>query len=154
MKTAPSRLASLLGLACTSLMAAATVRAAAPSPTQPAAAWMPHDVLVEYRNLPRAYSCDELWHKVCDMLRTPTDGRSPKLQVRFLTLRALDPQETRWAEAEATAETVVELLEQTQEDLLSTVSNLHAVGAGLRCEESVAKPYRLSPQALVATQAR
>jgi hypothetical protein len=186
MKTAPSRLASLLGLACTTVIATATFAAAAPSPAQRPATWIPHHVLVVYRNLPRAYSCDELWYKVGDLLRavgawksvsitpddckpsTSTDGRSPKLEVRFLTLEALGPENARWAEAQAATETVVlvpghpksltgadcELLEQTQEGLLATVSTLHAVGAALRCEQHVVKPYTLSIQTLVATQAR
>jgi hypothetical protein len=183
-KTAPSRLASLLALACT-VTAPATVVAAAANPTEQPAAWIPHHVMVVYRNLPRAYTCDELWYKVGDLLRalgawasvsitpydckpsTATDGRSPQLEVRFLTLRALDPQNARWAEAKASTETVVlkpghpksltsadcELLAQTQEGLLSLVSNLHVEGEALRCEGSATKPYALSIQTLVATQA-
>jgi hypothetical protein len=142
--------------------------------------------MVAYRDLPRAYTCDELWYKVGDLLRalgawkaisitpydckpgTSTDGRSPELEARFLTLRALDPPNARWAQAHASTETVVlepgrptsltsadcELLEQTQEDLLSLVNDMHVVSGGLHCERSAAKPYALSVRTLVATQTR
>jgi hypothetical protein len=79
------------------------------------AVWVPHDVMVAYRNLPRAYSCDALWYKVRDILReagawrsvsitpydckpsTASDGRSPQLEIRFLTPRTLGPAQARLA---------------------------------------------------------
>jgi hypothetical protein len=88
------------------------------------AVWIPHDVMVRYRNLPQAYGCDALWYKVGDILRaagawravsiTPyacqpsasSNGRAPQLEVRFLTLRALAPAQARWSQTRAVRETV------------------------------------------------
>jgi hypothetical protein len=172
-------LASLVALAY------ATVGVTAPDLVGQPAAWVPHDVIVAYRDLPRAYTCDELWYKVGDLLRalgawnavsitpydckpsTPSDGHSPKLEVRFLTLRSLEPQNARWAQAQAATETIVvapghpksltgadcELLEQTQTSLLAVVADMHVVGEGLRCKASATTPFTLSVQTLVATQA-
>ncbi|HUN27307.1 MAG TPA: hypothetical protein VMU67_13460 [Steroidobacteraceae bacterium] len=135
------------------------------------ATWIGHDVMVAYRNLPYAYSCDALWHKVGDILRaagawdavsitpydckpgTRGDGRSPQLEVRFLTLRTLSPQQARWAEARVVRETVLlapgspqsltrddcELLEQTNERLLSVVASLHVTGRPLECTGPAAR---------------
>ena len=149
---------------------AEALQARAESPAAPASAgspavWIPHDVMVVYRNLPRAYSCDALWYKVGDMLRaagawksvsitpydckpdTHTDGRSPQLEVRFLTLRTVSPQQARWADTHAVPATVTlepghpksldrgdcELLRQTNVRLLSLVQDLRVVGQSLDC---------------------
>jgi hypothetical protein len=145
------------------------------------AAWIPHDVMVRYRNLPRAYGCDALWYKVGDILRaagawravsiTPyacqpsagSDGRSPRLEVRFLTLRALAPAQARWSQTRAVRKTVTlepgtprslsagdcALLVQTEEDVLSQVPTIRVVHRNLPCGTArTATRYSLALQML------
>ena len=167
--------------------AARHAEAASAGPThQEPAAWIPHDVMVAYQNLPQAYSCDALWHKVGDMLRavgawkavsitpydckpsTRSDGRSPQLEVRFLTLRPVAPQNARWAQAMVAPKTVVlepghppslapgdcELLEQTQQDLLSLVPSWQVAGGNLQCSSAKRAPYHLAVKTLIASAAK
>jgi len=93
--------------------------AAVPPATPQLAAWVPHEVLVQYQNLPVAYTCDALWYKVGDILRavgawtyvsitprdckpqTSGDGLSPTLSVHFLALETLAPSAARWAQTHA-----------------------------------------------------
>ena len=156
----------------------------APSNTggQPAV-WVPYHVMVVYDDLPKAYTCDTLWHKVGDILRavgawkyvsitpyackpeTSDNGRAPQLEVRFLTLRTLSPRDAHWAEAHAVSKTVTleagapaslaagdcELLRQTNDNLLSVVSDVHVVDQHLQCaERPAANRYSLSVQTLQA----
>jgi hypothetical protein len=83
--------------------------------SQPAQ-WETFDILVDLRNLPQNYSCDDLWYKFRDVLRwlgagpnmtiTPYDcgyvgggeSRSPHVQVKFELPRPLKGPETRYAE--------------------------------------------------------
>jgi hypothetical protein len=92
---------------------------AATTAAQPAlvpAQWQTFDILVDFQNLPRTYSCDELWYKFRDVLRklgarayttiTPYDcgylgggeARSPRVEVKFQMPRLLHGAETRYAE--------------------------------------------------------
>ena len=49
--------------------ASAFVRAAAPDvPAAQPAEWRSYDLLVRLQNLPRTYSCDDLWYKLRDVL--------------------------------------------------------------------------------------
>jgi hypothetical protein len=151
------------------------------------AVWVPHDVMVAYRNLPRAYSCDALWYKVRDILReagawrsvsitpydckpsTASDGRSPQLEIRFLTLRTLRPAQARLAQARVAHRTVTlkpgspeslgpgdcALLAQTQQDVLSLVSSIHPVERNLDCKRPrTSSAYSLALQTLVPVRAR
>lgn len=169
--------------ACVSFLVLPSAQGATPSLAEQASVWVPHDVMVVYRDLPKPYSCDALWYKVRDILRaagawkavsitpydckpdTNGDGRSPQLEVRFLTLRTVSPENVRWAQTQAVSETVVlkpgnpqslargdcKLLKQTNENLLSLIPNLHVVDQQLQCPaDSTAHPYHLSLQTLVA----
>jgi hypothetical protein len=109
--------ALVLVCACAGV-AGASLAAAPPAMPQPAA-WVPHEVLVQYKNLPVAYTCDALWYKVGDILRavgawtyvsitprdckpqTTGDGLSPSLSVHFLALETLAPSAARWAQTHA-----------------------------------------------------
>jgi hypothetical protein len=93
--------------------------ARAPAGVALPAQWETFDILVDLRNLPQNYSCDDLWYKFRDVLRwlgagpnltiTPYDcgyvgggeSRSPHVQVKFELPRPLHGAETRYAEMSA-----------------------------------------------------
>ncbi|MDB6046439.1 MAG: hypothetical protein JWM63_4990 [Gammaproteobacteria bacterium] len=74
--------------------------------TEPAD-WLPHDMLLELRNLPKRYSCNDLWYKFRDVLleigarpnmqiltyrcesALGPSARSPRVHLQFETPRAL-----------------------------------------------------------------
>jgi hypothetical protein len=88
---------------------------AAATSAQPAE-WRTYDVLVDFQNLPRTYSCDELWYRFRDVLRslgaraymtvTPYDcgyigggeARSPHVEVKFQLPQPLQGAATRYAQ--------------------------------------------------------
>ena len=100
--------------------AAAAPAATAPAATAPAAPlpaqWRSYDILLDLQELPRTYSCDELWYRVRDVLLalgaraymtlTPYDcgtthsgaARSPRVQVRFQLPYVLKGADVRYAE--------------------------------------------------------
>ena len=91
-----------------------TVATSAATATPTPAEWRSYDVLVDFRALPRTYSCDELWYKVRDVLLqlgaraymtiTPYDcgsthgTRSPRVEVKFQMPQTLSGSATRYAE--------------------------------------------------------
>ncbi len=169
---------ALMLLLCAGLPLLSVTAASAAS--QLPATWIPHEVAVSYENLPRAYSCDALWYKVGDILRavgawkavsitphdctpgTRTNGRSPQLEIHFLTLRSLGTADARWAQAQAVEESVelrpghpksltsadCELLRQTEQDVLPLVPSIHVAHSALTCG-SGASPFSLTVQTLV-----
>ncbi len=88
------------------------------------ATWITRDVEVNLKDLPKTYSCDDLWYKLRGILLavgarqymaiTPyycgqgatNDGRSPTLDLKFQTLRALTAAQARWADTEAITQIV------------------------------------------------
>lgn len=104
----------LLG-ASTAASAAAPAATKAPPAVQQAE-WGSFDVLVRLQNLPRTYSCDDLWYKLRDLLLklgaraymtiTPyhcgyTGGgpaTSPSLELKFQLPRVLSGSATRYAQ--------------------------------------------------------
>lgn len=98
------------------LAAGQTLTSTAPPITSTPAEWKSYDVLVEFRKLPRTYSCDELWYKVRDVLLklgaraymtiTPYDcgssrggeARSPRVEVKFQLPEPLQGPATRYAQ--------------------------------------------------------
>src|ERR1700719_1536202 len=78
----------------------ATLASAAGEPssgsTGQAALWTAHDLIVNFRHLPKIYSCDALWYKFRDVLRAL--GARPDLSIvtfqcgRELGSLALSPQ--------------------------------------------------------------
>lgn len=103
-----------------------TVRAA-PAPLPPGtewAAWINRDIQIDLQDLPHPYTCDELWYKLhaillaigareymsiepYDCAKGSSGGRSPRVHVRFFTLRPVTGDQIRWANTRAKERTVV-----------------------------------------------
>lgn len=102
----------IVALSSVALLAVGAGRAASDSAAQPAE-WMPHSMLVELRDLPKHYSCDDLWYKFRAILLAigaepnaleirvyrcqDADARSPGVQLRFGlpgTIPGLKPDQT------------------------------------------------------------
>lgn len=99
---------------------AGTARAVTSTPAE----WKSYDVLLEFRKLPRTYSCDELWYKVRDVLLrigaraymtiTPYDcgsshsgeARSPRVEVKFQLPEPLQGAATRYAQTSVSQQAV------------------------------------------------
>jgi len=98
---------------------------AAPIAAQPQlATWMEHIMLVKLQNLPKNYSCYDLWYKFRDVLqkigarpdwKITTHGcffsgdapaRSPQVELRFYLPQALSPAQARWADVKAVSRTM------------------------------------------------
>ena len=106
------------------IAAAQTLATSTPSVALTPAEWKSYDVLVEFRTLPRTYSCDELWHKVRDVLLqlgaraymtiTPFDcgtshgeeARSPSVEVKFQLPEPLRGGATQYAETTVSEQAV------------------------------------------------
>src|ERR1700751_4938831 len=89
------------------LVTSATAGAATAEHAQPAI-WASHSVIVDLKNLPRRYTCDELWYKFKGVLTTlgarpdmkivpygcalalGTAGYSPKVQLEFAVPRLVN----------------------------------------------------------------
>jgi hypothetical protein len=96
------------------LIAAFTAASAAETPQ--AAIWSPHALIVDLRNLPKRYTCDELWYKFRDVLlaigarpdlkilpyrcdrRLGSIAYSPKVQLEFSMPEVVSGKEERWAQ--------------------------------------------------------
>ena len=102
--------------------AAAAHDVGAPQP----AMWRTYDMIVDLDNLPRTYTCDQLWYVFYDMLarlgtpyatlnvlpyrcsRTPSgDLRSPRVQVHFQMPSVLRGKAVKWATLRAVRRRVV-----------------------------------------------
>ncbi|HEY6482994.1 MAG TPA: hypothetical protein VIY54_05650 [Steroidobacteraceae bacterium] len=79
---------------------------------------MSHDIIVQFHNLPKRYSCDQIWYKVHDVLiklgARPTRilayrceasvgelDRSPSVHVIFQLPQVLHGTQVRWADVRA-----------------------------------------------------
>jgi hypothetical protein len=90
------------------------------SPTSESAVWRPYDFIVDLHDLPRRYSCNDLWYKFHDVLLAlgaradlkilpyrcerqldPTTALSPRVQLKFSLPEALDGTSARWADMQA-----------------------------------------------------
>lgn len=92
--------------------------------TPRAAVWSAHALIVDLRNLPKHYSCDELWYKFRDVLlaigarpdmnilpyqceRLPGSmDYSPKVQLEFSIPREVTGKDKRWAELQAMSKSI------------------------------------------------
>ncbi len=88
------------------------------------ASWISRDVELNLQNLPKVYTCDDLWYKLRGILLaigarqymtiTPYDcgqgaanaGHSPTVDLKFQTLRALSGANARWADTTAVSRVV------------------------------------------------
>jgi len=114
-----SWLLAALGAAalCAALVAPVRGGAAVAHPAAgPAAQWRAFDLYVELHDLPRAYTCTELWYRFHDVLMAlgardypridtfhcgntaATSGRSPSVQLQFQLPDALPPALARYAD--------------------------------------------------------
>jgi hypothetical protein len=102
----------LLGVAAAAVDAPAAPAATSSTPAR----WRSYNFLVEFHDLPRTYSCDDLWYKVRDLLlrlgarpsmtltpyacgfRGGGEARSPSVEVRFQIPEPLAGSETRYAD--------------------------------------------------------
>jgi hypothetical protein len=114
----------LLSLLATCMLAWNAEAATTSQPGHPAT-WRPYNLVVDLRDLPQRYSCDDLWYKFRDVLlamgarpdikilvyrceRGLPDGsaRSPRAQLQFSMPELLTPAQSRWAELQAVTTTV------------------------------------------------
>ena len=104
------------------LTVSATAATAAERPVP--AVWTPHTLIVDLRNLPKRYSCDELWYKFKAVLvtlgarsdmkilpyrcgRSPgSTAYSPKVQLEFSSLRAVSAKDAQWADTQAVSKSI------------------------------------------------
>jgi hypothetical protein len=113
----------LCGTGLTLQAAAALAAGNAAQPPATAAQWMPHELIVSLTDLPRAYSCDDLWYRFHDVLSAigARDMRiltydcsdaaahahgSPKVELKFQLPGALTGADTRFADLTANDSTV------------------------------------------------
>jgi hypothetical protein len=114
---------ALAGLALGLAALVGASAAAAPVIAQPAE-WMPHDMVIDLQNLPKRYSCDDLWYRFRDLLlklgarpqmrifayrceaALGDRARSPQVHLQFQLPEALHGKEARWADMRATETTV------------------------------------------------
>jgi hypothetical protein len=123
MKMRHMLLASLVLVICTA------VAEAAPTTGQPAV-WTPHELIVDLHDLPRHYTCDDLWYKFKGILSTlgarqdmeilpyRCESNSPKVQVRFSIPRLVPAAQAKWADLKA-VEREVQIRPGTPEKLAS-----------------------------------
>jgi hypothetical protein len=104
--------------------AAATPALTATAPAAAPAEWRTYAVLVDFSELPRTYSCDDLWYKFRDVLlklgaraymtitpyecgvRGGGEARSPRVEVKFQLPQALHGDAVRYAQISAADETI------------------------------------------------
>jgi len=114
---------NMLGLAAASAAILAVTTAKGVETPQPAV-WSPHALIVDLRNLPKPYSCDDLWYKFKDVLlaigarpdlkilpyrcsgRVGSLAYSPKVQLEFSTPRQLSAKDARWANIRAVTKSI------------------------------------------------
>jgi hypothetical protein len=106
------------------VMASAAVQAAGAPVPQPAV-WVPYDLIVRLEDLPKRYSCDDLWYKFrdvllvigaqpkmqilpyrCEKVLGPTD-RSPSVHLQFRMPEVVHGAQSRWSDVNVLASTVL-----------------------------------------------
>ncbi|MGB6450381.1 MAG: hypothetical protein WBE92_06485 [Steroidobacteraceae bacterium] len=163
-----------------------TARLEAPQTAGEPATWITRDVELKLQNLPKVYSCDDLWYKLHGILLAigarqymsirpyycghgaANAGRSPMVDLRFQTLRALSGANAKWADTTAVDKVVrlgpgepkildtgdCALLEQLDGTLFASL-NMHVVATDLDCSSPrSAARFNLSVQALTPQPAQ
>lgn len=170
----------IAGFLATGSMSWSLAAAAAPQLGRPAE-WRSHDIIVDLHHLPIRYTCDALWYKFHDVLLAlgarpqmkiltyrcgPQLGElanSPSVQLQFSLPELLDTGQARWADLDATPQTVritpghpaslhdsdCELLRQLKDELLAALPD-RIVSFNLACAapRSVRWPFNVTVQAL------
>jgi hypothetical protein len=129
-------------------ISAATVAAPASKPVP--AQWSAHNVIVKLDNLPKRYSCDDLWYKFHDVLLvlgarpdmrilayrcekslTPEQARAPRVELSFYLPQALPGSQRQWSNVTA-VQRIVELQPgQPRKIDAEDCELLHQIKAGL-----------------------
>jgi hypothetical protein len=138
----------------------AVERAHAVSLPRQSAVWAQQDLIVALHDLPKHYSCDDLWYKFRDVLLAigaradykilPYDcnGSAPKVEVKFMLPREVSAAQQKWADLSVTRKTVqlrpgqpatleasdCVLLKQMKDSLLSALP-VKVVSAQVTCEK-------------------
>ena len=161
-----------LFFALTALPVAA--RAAVDASASRPAVWIAHDTIVDLENLPKQYTCDDLWYKFRDVLLALGArpdlkitfyqcGRSPSVHLQFSLPRVVSGSDIKYASLQATNGTFLlragrpptlrasdcELVRQIKETLLPELP-VRVRSYRFTCEapRAEARQYRLSVQAL------
>lgn len=159
--------------ACVGLLVALAAFGEARASTQALAGgpaeWFNYDMLVDLRDLPRAYTCDELWYKFRAVLLTigaapnvdvtplRCDTRSPQVQVRFSLPHVLHGKFVRYSRIRAMPSTVelrpgyptyldaldCSFIAQVKDTMFQDLP-IRMVNADLPCASSVAHPKAFS----------
>lgn len=106
------------------VVAASGAHVAAAAPVPQAAVWMQHMVQVQLRDLPKNYSCYDLWYRFREVLQKigarpdwkittqrcvfsgNTQARSPQVELDFYFPEALPPAQAKWSDVKALPSTV------------------------------------------------
>jgi hypothetical protein len=115
-------LGSTAALVLIAAFSAASAASAAETPQ--AAVWLPHALIVDLRNLPKRYTCDDLWYKFRDVLlaigarpdlkilpyrcdrRLGSIAYSPKVQLEFSMPHVVSGKDERWAQMQVSTKSV------------------------------------------------
>lgn len=120
---------SKLWLLIATSLTAMILTSSADATTTPArarpATWRSHDLIVDFHDLPKRYTCDDLWYKLRDVLLAAgarsdmsilvyrcerglaeAAARSPRAHLQFSVPEVLPAGESRWADLDVTATTV------------------------------------------------
>jgi hypothetical protein len=175
----------LPGVVFLTLFAAGPALAASPA-TPPAqsvtpAVWFPYDMIVDLKNLPRVYSCDDLYYKFRDVLdllgaqHWPTihtyrcDSRSPQVHLQFALAKPAAGPALPYATMQASDATIdlapgkppslldsdCQLLQQMKDTLLPSLP-VKVLSYRMTCAapSHSQKRYRLQVQALLPLSAK
>jgi hypothetical protein len=86
--------------------------------TSAPAVWAPHELIVDLHELPKHYSCDDLWYKFraillalgarqdMEVLPYRCEGYSPQVQLKFSAPRVVQGANARWSELTVVTRTV------------------------------------------------
>lgn len=107
-------------LAVAVVLPAASSRAGEPQ----AAVWLPHDLIVKLDNLPKRYSCNDLWYRFRDVLlaigarddlkilpyrcesQLGPEARSPEVHLSFSLPQTVTGRQEKWADVSVARRTV------------------------------------------------
>jgi hypothetical protein len=123
----PAAVPAVAGTAVAETAAAGTAGAtntATADQTPHPAVWVPHALIVDLPNLPKRYTCDELWYKFRDVLfaigarpdmkvlpyrcesALGPRAYAPKVQLEFSTPRVVTGKDTKWADMQVVTKSV------------------------------------------------
>ncbi len=163
-----------IGLIST-LMIAGTLPAIATTTSDTPAAWISHAIIVDLDNLPKRYTCDDLWYRFRaallsigarpSMKITPyhCDSLSPSVELQFSLPQAIHGAQVRYADLEAENNTITlapgrptplnsadcELMRQIKDGLFPELP-IHVVSFRLACAapQTAHHGFKLTLQAL------